>query len=95
MQTIEFDTRIENEGEIPIPEGATKALRPGDIVHVTLNIINAGHDLTNNVQDDRELNGLRSSDLLRFVGLIPPDDLKRMSEVIEDECERVDLNEWQ
>lgn len=33
-------------------------------------------------------------DLLKFVGSIPADDLKRMSEAIEEGCERVDLNEW-
>ena len=33
-------------------------------------------------------------DLLRFVGSIPADDLKRMSDAIEEGCETVDLNEW-
>lgn len=33
-------------------------------------------------------------DLLKFVGSIPADDLKRMSEAIEEGCERIDLNEW-
>lgn len=33
-------------------------------------------------------------DLLKFVGSIPADDLKRMSDAIEEGCERIDLNEW-
>ncbi len=33
-------------------------------------------------------------DLLRFVGAIDLEDLKTMAEVIEEERERVDLNEW-
>jgi hypothetical protein len=31
--------------------------------------------------------------LLQFVGLIPADDLQKMSDAIED-CERIDPEEW-
>jgi hypothetical protein len=32
--------------------------------------------------------------LLAFAGCIPADDLHAMTQVIEETCERVDLNEW-
>ncbi len=32
--------------------------------------------------------------LLSFAGTIPADDLKAMEQAIEDNCEKVDLNEW-
>jgi hypothetical protein len=32
--------------------------------------------------------------LLRFVGLIPADDLALMAKAIEEECERIDASEW-
>ena len=32
--------------------------------------------------------------LLTFAGCIPADDLHTMTQVIEETCERVDLNEW-
>lgn len=32
--------------------------------------------------------------LLRFAGSISAEDLKIMSDVIEKDCEQVDLNEW-
>ncbi len=34
-------------------------------------------------------------DLLQFAGAIPPADLALMEGVIENECERVDLREWE
>ncbi len=38
--------------------------------------------------------GVPGKKLLRFAGIIPPDDLKLMSQAIEQDCEQVDLNEW-
>ncbi len=38
--------------------------------------------------------GVPGQELLRFVGLIPADDLALMARVIEDECERIDTGEW-
>lgn len=32
--------------------------------------------------------------LLRFAGSIPPDDLQLMGKAIEQDCERVDVDEW-
>lgn len=32
--------------------------------------------------------------LLQFAGSIPPGDLKIMSDAIEKDCGRVDINEW-
>ena len=38
--------------------------------------------------------GTPGKDLLRVVGTISHDDLEQMKEVIEQECERLDSNEW-
>lgn len=38
--------------------------------------------------------GVPGKELLRFAGAIAPEDLKIMASVIQEECERVDLNEW-
>jgi len=38
--------------------------------------------------------GIPGQQLLRFAGAIPSEDLKLMQEVIEQDCERVDTNEW-
>jgi hypothetical protein len=40
------------------------------------------------------LEGTRGKDLLRFAGTIEPSDLKEMTEAIEQDCEKVDANEW-
>ncbi len=41
-----------------------------------------------------EVRGTPGQQLLRFAGSIPPDDLQLMREAIEQDCERVDINEW-
>jgi hypothetical protein len=38
--------------------------------------------------------GVAGKSLLRFEGAIPDDDLRLMSQAIEENCERVDANEW-
>lgn len=38
--------------------------------------------------------GVPGKDLLKFAGTIEPDDLELMKQAIEEECERVDLDEW-
>lgn len=38
--------------------------------------------------------GTPGQQLLRFAGSIPPDDLQLMREAIEQDCERVDVDEW-
>jgi hypothetical protein len=38
--------------------------------------------------------GISGKKLVRFAGSIPDEDLKIMSEAIEKDCGRVDLNEW-
>lgn len=37
--------------------------------------------------------GIPGKNLLRFAGVIPLDDLEAMKQAIEDDCERVDLND--
>jgi len=41
-----------------------------------------------------KLHGIPGADLLAFAGRIPPDDLQRMSDAIEEGCETVNLGEW-
>jgi hypothetical protein len=38
--------------------------------------------------------GSSGKDMLELVGLIPPEDLKEMTDAIEEGCERVDTNGW-
>lgn len=41
-----------------------------------------------------EIQGTPGQQLLRFAGSIPVDDLQLMREAIEQDCERVDVDEW-
>ncbi|HIK30568.1 MAG TPA: hypothetical protein IGS17_06250 [Oscillatoriales cyanobacterium M59_W2019_021] len=41
-----------------------------------------------------EVRGTPGQQLLRFAGSIPIDDLQLMREAIEQDCDRIDLNEW-
>jgi len=38
--------------------------------------------------------GTPGKELLRMVGTIPQDDLEKMKQAIEEECERTDPHEW-
>jgi len=38
--------------------------------------------------------GVPGRDLLRFAGMIDADDLRRMAEAIDNDCEQIDLHEW-
>jgi hypothetical protein len=38
--------------------------------------------------------GVSGSQLLAFAGCIEPSELQKMSQAIEDDCAKVDLNEW-
>ena len=38
--------------------------------------------------------GTPGQQLLRFAGSIPSDDLQLMREAIEQDCERIDVDEW-
>ena len=38
--------------------------------------------------------GIPGADLLGFAGHIPPDDLQRMNDAIEEGCEAVNFGEW-
>jgi hypothetical protein len=40
------------------------------------------------------LHGVPGSQLLKFAGLIPADDLELMRSAIESECERIDVDQW-
>ncbi len=41
-----------------------------------------------------KIRGASGQQLLRFAGTISSDDLQLMREAIEQDCERIDLNEW-
>lgn len=41
-----------------------------------------------------ERKGVSGKDLLKFGGLIPLDDLEIMRQVIEEDCGRIDADEW-
>jgi hypothetical protein len=41
-----------------------------------------------------EVRGTPGQQLLRFAGSIPSDDLQLMRKAIEQDCERVDVDEW-
>ena len=41
-----------------------------------------------------EVRGTPGHQLLRFAGSIPSDDLQVMRKAIEQDCERVDVDEW-
>jgi len=43
---------------------------------------------------DSTVQGVPGSQLLRFAGTIPLDDIALMREAIEQDCEQVDANEW-
>jgi len=40
------------------------------------------------------LQGVPGKKLLRFAGTIPHDDILMMQKAIQEDCERIDLNEW-
>ncbi|NET35387.1 MAG: hypothetical protein F6K19_25745 [Cyanothece sp. SIO1E1] len=41
-----------------------------------------------------KIQGVPGQQLLRFAGAISSSDLQLMRDVIEQDCERIDLNEW-
>lgn len=41
-----------------------------------------------------ERNGTPGKDFLKFAGIIPSDDLTLMQAAIEEDCGKVNLNEW-
>lgn len=51
-------------------------------------------DFTKTLTDSTTVKGVLGSQLLRFAGTIPQDDLNLMSKAINSGCEQVDSNEW-
>jgi hypothetical protein len=43
---------------------------------------------------DSSIRGVPGKELLRMIGTIPHEDLEEMKKAIEEECERIDVNEW-
>ncbi|MCE2400580.1 hypothetical protein J4G08_06785 [Candidatus Poribacteria bacterium] len=38
--------------------------------------------------------GISGKELLEFVGLFPPEDLKQIKQAIEEDCGQIDTSEW-
>jgi hypothetical protein len=51
-------------------------------------------EFTRTLADSTNVKGVSGSQLLRFAGTIPLDDLNLMNEAINQDCEQVDINEW-
>ncbi len=51
-------------------------------------------EFTKTLTDSNTVKGVPGSQLLRFAGTIPLDELNLMSEAINQDCEQVDSNEW-
>ena len=51
-------------------------------------------EFTKALTDSTTVKGVPGSQLLRFAGTIPLDDLNLISEAINSGCEQVDSNEW-
>ena len=51
-------------------------------------------EFTRTLADSTNVKGVSGSQLLRFAGTIPLDDLNLMNEAINSGCEQVDINEW-
>ncbi|WP_026735367.1 hypothetical protein [Fischerella sp. PCC 9605] len=41
-----------------------------------------------------KIQGVPGCQLIRFAGVIPPDDIQLIREAIEKDCEQIDINEW-
>lgn len=51
-------------------------------------------EFTRNLADSPTVRGVPGSQILSFAGTISLEDLKLMSEAIEQDCGQVDFNEW-
>ncbi|WP_009634276.1 hypothetical protein [Synechocystis sp. PCC 7509] len=51
-------------------------------------------EFTKALTDSTTVKGVPGSQLLRFAGTIPLDELNLMNEAINQDCEQVDGNEW-
>ena len=40
------------------------------------------------------IRGTPGKDLLKFVGLFPPEDLEQIKRAIEEDCGKIDASEW-
>ena len=58
-------------------------------VSIQQQVLDFIRELTTSIQ-----HGVPGTRLLRFAGMIPPEELVLMSQAIEEDCERVDMNEW-
>ena len=85
MQAIELNAVITQNHEIHLK-------LPDDVTASSAKVIvlyeNSLKDTANRVVN------LKSHNLSRFAGCIKNDDLALMTQAIDQECEKVDINEW-
>jgi hypothetical protein len=55
-------------------------------------VVDFARTLTGN--SNRPIRGVPGKELLKFVGTIPHEDLEEMKKAIEEDCERIDYDEW-
>lgn len=51
-------------------------------------------DFARNLPGSKRPRGVPSSSLLKFGGLFPKEDLKEIMQAIEEDCEKIDYDEW-
>lgn len=64
------------------------------IIHAVMRLTPDAQQKVLNFTSALRPQGVPGKELLRFAGTIAPDDLALMTQAIETECERIDLNEW-
>ena len=86
MQAIELDAVITQNHEIHLK-------LPDDVIasHAKV-IVMYENNLIDNIKRVANLNENQS--ISRFAGCTESDDLDLMAQAIEQECEKVDINEW-
>jgi hypothetical protein len=57
-------------------------------------VLDYARGLDQDTKADNRPQGVPGKDLLRFAGTISKEDLKIMSQVIEEDCERIDESSW-
>ncbi len=83
MSTYEFTATITAAGQIEVPHNLVHKLPIGKQAWVSVTI----------GEESSLPPGTPGKELLKLAGLIPPDDLKQMSDAIKEEFEKIDVDE--
>ena len=57
-------------------------------------VVNFARTLSEPPRPPKTVRGTPGKELLRLAGMIPHEDLEDMKRAIEEECERIDADEW-